>query len=89
MAIAKGVLVMLFSMGSPAAQAQAARTLGNPLDAPCALLSSAEVNQATSRRDYDGGDVIGVRRVEFEGASVCIYGFGEMMDDCRPRTLTR
>jgi hypothetical protein len=80
-AIAAGALLLLFSMGSAAAQARAARTTGDPLDAPCALLSSAEVNQATGRQDYDGGDVLGVRSAEFEGASVCMYGFGEMMDD--------
>jgi hypothetical protein len=81
LALAKGVLVLLFSTGSAAAQAQAVRTPGDPLEAPCALLSSAEVNQATGRRDYDGGDVLGVRSAEFEGGSVCMYGFGEMMDD--------
>jgi hypothetical protein len=80
-AIATGALLLLLNTGSAAAQAQAAGTPGDPLDAPCALLSSAEVNQATGRRDYDGGDVIGVRSAEFEGASVCMYGFGEMMDD--------
>jgi hypothetical protein len=80
-AIATGALLLLLSTGSAAAQAQAAQTPGDPLDAPCALLSPAEVNQATGRRDYDGGDVIGVRSAEFEGASVCMYGFGEMMVD--------
>jgi hypothetical protein len=80
-AIATAALLLLFSTWSAAAQAQAAQTPANPLDAPCALFSSAEVNQAAGRRDYDGGDVIGVRSAEFERASVCIYGFGEMFDD--------
>jgi hypothetical protein len=59
-AIATGALLLLFGTGSAAAQAQATRTPGDPPDAPCALFSSAEVNQATGRRDYDSGDVIGV-----------------------------
>jgi hypothetical protein len=44
-AIATGALLLLFGTGSAAAQAQAARTPGNPLGAPGALLSSAEVNR--------------------------------------------
>jgi hypothetical protein len=86
--IATGALLLLFGTGSAAAQAQAAQTPGDPLDAPCALLSSAEVNQATGRRDYDEGAVIGVRSAEFEGASVCIYGFVEMFDDPAPPVIT-
>ena len=87
-AIATGALLLLFGTGSAAAQGQAAQTPGEPLDTPCALLSSADVNQATGRRDYDGGDVIGVRSAEFEGASVCIYGFGEMFEDHAPPIIT-
>ena len=87
-AIATGGLLLLFGTGRAAAQAQAAGTPGDPLDAPCALLSSAEVNQATGRREYDGGDVVGVRSAEFEGASVCIYGFGEIFDDPAPPMIT-
>jgi hypothetical protein len=87
-AIATGALWLLFSMGSAAAQAQAAQTPGEPLDTPCALLSSADVNQATGRRDYDSGDVIGVRSPQFDGASVCIYAFGEMFEDHAPPIIT-
>jgi hypothetical protein len=78
--IATGALLLLFGTGRVAAQTQVARTPNDPLDAPCALLSAAEVNQATGRRDYDDGDVLGVRSAQFEGASVCMYGFGDMMD---------
>jgi hypothetical protein len=80
-AIATGALLLLVGTGSAAAQAQATGTPGDPLDAPCALLSAAEVNQATGRRDYEDGMPMGVRSAELDGASLCAYGFAEMAFD--------
>jgi hypothetical protein len=80
-AIATGALLLLFGTGTAAAQAQATGTPDDALDAPCALLTSAEVNQATGRRDYEDGMPMGVRSAEFDGASVCSYGFAEMAFD--------
>lgn len=70
------------------AQQPAAALPSDPLDTPSALAHSADVNQATGRRDYDGGDVMGIRSAEFDGASVCMYGFGQMFEEPAPPMIT-